>query len=200
MTGISKEFQRRTKARNPGGNMRNREIETKMITDKCSLDTVNLLLKHWLQMAGPKMSFGSSNDTYWDVPAKVPSFLRVREMGPTTIMTLKQEDMGGYQNRLEIDLLCSSKLEDILQYNTSLYGAPIGTIFKTYYTYSTPHAHIGAYTIQVNGVDIPLTFVEVEGHELDIINYYASHLKETVPGLREVNKSLKSLYLDGGII
>lgn len=104
-----------------------------MITFGADLTRINSILGSEFEVDKKKLLFGSSADTYWSVRPGV--FARVRERDGILQLTVKSRDMGMDENRLEIDLNCTSSVEDAYEFMSTLYGLPAGVLKKTYYVY-----------------------------------------------------------------
>lgn len=116
---------------------RNREIESKLITDTDDLTGINRILAEEFGGDKKKMIFGSSTDIYWTVqdPRATADFLRVRERDGCVQVTVKGKDKGNNLNRMEREYITTDPLETVVGVHTAQLGKPAGIVSKTYYVY-----------------------------------------------------------------
>jgi hypothetical protein len=127
---------------------RNREIESKLLLRGADLNWVRNELDTLLQHESSVRRWGSSCDHYWAVsPTK---FARVRERDGIRQLTVKSKDRGTNDNRIEVDLDCTSKLSDIGAFFKALLGPQSGTVSKSYYVWESNQSEydtVTAYTV-----------------------------------------------------
>jgi hypothetical protein len=174
---------------------RGRETERKLTTDLLSYDQVVYELTSLIST--PHMQ-DYSTDWYWDVPNTKDTFARVRQYPDGHFeMTIKQEDKGIYQDRIELDIPTRTDVPkyDIMAYNEIAFGPRIGTIKKHYSVWfldDAKHNSVSCYKIEVNGKEIDKVFVEVEGTSLE---YVDAVLKQLPFLMTECEGSLYTMYL-----
>lgn len=144
--------------------LNNREIESKLLVEDLTLDEVNDKLADLLSKKKKRVLFGSSLDTYWQLPdSAIGDFVRVRERDGIRQITVKARDKCTTLNRLEIDLDSTSDVSTIHAFMMAAVGPKLGTIEKSYYVYWVgKHDTICCYTVKANGSDYHKVVLEIE--------------------------------------
>jgi hypothetical protein len=147
---------------------RNREKESKLLTDTCDLGTVNRLLSELLGENKTKLLFGSSTDIYWTLayPDAEADFLRVRERDGCVEVTVKGKDRGTNLDRMEMEYRTTNSLQEVINVHQAALGPPAGTVSKMYYVYWVNKTDtICCYVLM--GQDYRNVVVEVEAGTMD---------------------------------
>jgi len=109
-----------------------------------------------------EVRMGTSKDTYWAAPARAKGqFARVRERDGIRQLTVKGQDRGGNEDRLEVDLDCTSPTFRIHRFMRALLGKPAGVIEKTYWVFELESEHDTVCCYEVLGHEGEV-FVECE--------------------------------------
>lgn len=173
--------------------MKTREIETKYLIRGSTLESVNALMAHFCSSKKTRLIYGFSRDTYWHT--SLPgTFVRMRERDGIRQLTVKVEDKGSSEDRLEIDLDCTSQKELISQFNTSLFGTSAGVVEKKYYVYWLEETTVCCYQCTVDGVEKSEIIIEVEGKTLEEVTDWTKKIVEFFRIGIEIEKAPGSLY------
>ncbi len=127
---------------------KSREIETKHLLKGQDFNWVVNELDRLLKQECAVRRHGSSVDTYWAVSET--KFARVRERDGIRQLTVKSKDRGTNDNRVEIDLDCTSRVSDIHKFFKELVGPQSGAVAKSYYVWESrqsEHDTVTAYTV-----------------------------------------------------
>jgi hypothetical protein len=134
---------------------KNREIEKKFTLTGADLNWVTMEIDKIMRAESHVRRFGSSNDTYFTVgdPNVVADFARVRERDGIRQLTVKGKDKGSNDDRVEIDIDCTSPTSTILKFFTALLGPTAGIVGKSYYVWETSASEydtVTAYTVDTD--------------------------------------------------
>lgn len=133
---------------------RGREVETKYIIKGIGLNDVCNELDKLLRTESPVRKWGSSIDTYWTIGGdNRADFARVRERDGIRQLTVKGKDKGTNDNRIEIDLDCTSSTSDIHKWFNAAFGKSAGAVGKSYYVWemaSSEHDTVTAYVVDTD--------------------------------------------------
>lgn len=169
---------------------KSREIETKWIVRGADLSFICNELDRLLRTISPIRKWGSSVDTYYKIekPERTPDFnptgaradfARVRERDGIRQLTVKGKDRGTNDDRLEIDLDCTSPTPTILKFFTAILGKSLGTVKKDYYVWvaaSSDHDTVSAYTVEKNDFLKDSVILEFEARTAEGV----AHLEQLV--------------------
>lgn len=169
---------------------RNREIESKWLISGVTLDEVRLALEDVMMDQVQRSIFGSSVDTYWNVPEEAEAqFVRMRERDGIRQVTVKARDRGSNINRLEVDVDSTSDVSKITRLLNALFGKPAGKVGKTYHVYwpgDSEHTTICAYSITHVEPNFNDIVVEIE----TISESKLRELEETILGGLEIDHEM----------
>lgn len=177
---------------------RNREFEIKGWTKRGSMRTVVEAVRSFLVDNGYEEYteiVNAGTDLYWQLPKNVGGdFLRLRKLKEKlSEITVKHQDRGTVQDRVEIDLPVSDhkQAERLLSY---LLGPSVAKITKRYHVFVLGNKHETISVYQVVGY--PGVFVESESRRGVMAAGRFNKLSQAVDGgLKMVNKSLYALIV-----
>ena len=171
---------------------RNREIESKWFST-LTMEELRARLEAGMGKRLDDVVAAQGIDTYWAISDSKFIRVRAREGTPQGAcqMTVKSKDRESNQNRVEIDVDCSSPTEQTIKLLTAAMGEPTGALSKRYWVYwlrgADEHTNISLYTIK--GHDG--TFVEFEASTKAKLEEIES---KYLPYLGSIVAKPKSLY------
>ncbi len=151
---------------------RDRERESKFILTGADLNFICNEFDRLLRTESPVRKWGSSADHYYLVKdsSVAADFARIRERDGIRQLTVKGKDRGSNDDRLEIDLDCTSSVNRIQAFFQALLGKPLGTVSKSYYVWvmaASEHDTITAYTVDSDENLKDSVILEFEARTMD---------------------------------
>lgn len=148
---------------------RGREIESKLIVQSKSLSRISSLLETLFESQIVNRTIGISTDRFWKAPeGALADFVRLRDMGVASQVTVKGRDKEDTLNRLELEFLSHSNPKDLARVFTALLGKSLGELGKEYHVYilENEHTTVSVYTVQTEPA-FEQVIVEVEARTME---------------------------------
>lgn len=171
-----------------------REIEKKFVV-KGSLslaDTNRQVCTILSRFLDDETVSGKDEDTYWDHPNRLNSTVRLRIPSNGLLeITVKTVDRGTNEDREEINVQLYDRTANAKQLIEHLCGASIGTVIKTFHKNILTFSEVAVY--QVEGS--PRIFLEVESHNMPLVNAVVQMLVEDGMQLEQEHRSVFQMFV-----
>lgn len=176
-------------------NNNTREIELKFKTDVDYALVVDALKSY---PAFAKI-YGESVDYYWDLQSLDADFVRLRQDGNRSELTIKKKDKGSNFNRMERNLKIKSPIQESLAVFEAVHGPFDAVIAKQYMVLVQTDTDLVVSAYEVQGK--PGTIIEIESsNELEVLSQAAKvrdFLTDRGISVGEEPRSIYEMYVKG---